>query len=59
MKIRKNIDKMNRITRRVNRWRKGSECMYEVENFKTDEAIRKIVEAKISDGGSRRRESFI
>ena len=58
MKIRKNIERTNRITRIVNRWRNGSECMYDEENFRTDEAMRKIVEAKISEGGSRRIETF-
>lgn len=54
IKIRKNIDKTKRITRAVKRWRKGSECIYEVANFNTLAAIRRIVEAKISEGGSRR-----
>lgn len=48
IKIRKNIDIINRITRIVNRWRNGSVCIYEDENFRTLAEIRRIVEAKIS-----------
>jgi len=38
----------------VKRWRKGSWAIYEVENFRTLEAIRRMAEAKIREGGSRR-----
>jgi len=47
IKMRKNMERTKRRTRRVNRWRKGSEYMYDVENLSTEAAIRKIVEAKI------------
>lgn len=55
MKIRKNIDRTNKITRMVNRCKNGSEDIYEDENFKTLEAIRRIVEAKMREDESRRR----
>jgi len=47
IKIRKNIDMINRTTRIVNRWRNGSACMYEVENFRTLAEIKKIVVANV------------
>jgi len=50
---------MKRITREVNRGRKGSVCIYEVENISTFIEINKIVDANNREKGSRSRVKLI
>lgn len=53
MKIKKNIERIKKITRRVKRGRKGSVCIYDWEKRRTLAAIKKIVVEKRRAGGSR------
>lgn len=59
IKISINIDKIKRITKMVNRGRKGSVCIYEVENRRTFIEINKMAEANSRAGGSNSRVKLI